>query len=781
MTLTLVRQRLAWVALAALLAWAIFGFVHERLLSQEIWNRDGRIRLLGYTVVYWVIAGVIAWRRPAWLFPVAAGFAFVYSTWWCWRFYNPLAPVAVIYFLGSALLLGRFVVRTANWIVSLLVGLAIWIFLISIAVHYPINKPAVYAAAFAIPYLFAWRDRPRFALPHESPRVAALLLYVLGMHWLIALKPDVSSDGLAMHLAIPMMVAHDARFAFDYQQYTWALTPMNGDMAFTGAFLLGGEAAARLLNFALMALIVATVYQGSRRWLSPSGAMLTATLFASTPLVQLVTGSLFVENVWAAMIVGAAMALWDEELVAAGILFGSALASKVGTSAFLLPAMAIVFAASRKRGRAAALAGVAFLAFAAPPYVNAWMKTGNPVFPFANNIFRSPYFEQANSFANLPYQNAGTWNALYAITFRSRGFFEGHDGAFGFQYFLLVPLVLLLWNRRAPHVLLALGLTGAILTFASLPNIRYLYPALPLLSIGIAWLISEAPALLAGVPLLIALNVWFMPTAGWYHDGFALFNRTQWEEYLKASAPERKLIEILNRTAPGQPVAFIQGAVIAGLEARGYSDTWHTYAFWKRMIGSTEPAEVAALFREKGIHYLLTPMPVVTDYPVVQHFVEQWTAPSGTSYGRFELRTILDTPLGPPPNMLPVGPGGYDDLDPKIEYTGAWLHDRQFTEPSGASITYSNHAGDSARLFFTGSSISYIYTKALNRGTAEVLVDRRTRAQIDEYSPVTQWLQQTVVGDLKPGPHTIEIRVTEKKNAKSSGNYVDIDRFIVGQ
>jgi hypothetical protein len=775
------RRWLAWTALAALLAWTLYGFLHERLLSQEIWNREGRVRLLGYTVVYWAVCGAILWLRPAWLTPIAAAFAFLYSTWWCWRFYNPFAPAAVLYFLGSSYCLGRFALRrlaaTFTGIHATLVGMAIWIFFISIAVHFPVNRPWVYAVAFAIP--FASGSFPR--APEALPRTSAALLFVLGIHWLIALKPEVSSDGLAMHLAIPMMIAHEGRFGFDFQQYTWALTPINGDLAFTGAYLLGGEAAARLLNFALLVLLVAMVFQGARRWLKPSSAMLAAALFASTPLVELVTGSLFVENFWAVMIVGAAVALWNEEMTGAGILLGSALATKVGTSAFLFPAAITAVAVGRKHMRALALGGLGFLVFAAPPYLNAWFKTGNPLFPFANSLFQSPNFERGNAFGNLPYQNAGTWNALYAITFQSHRFFEGRDGGFGFQYFLLLPLVLLLWNRRAPGIPLAFGLTGAILTFASLPNIRYLYPTLPLLSIGIAWLISELPSLLTIVPALIVINLWFLPTAGWYHDGFALFTRPQWEEYIKLSAPERELIKTLNRTAPGQPVAFLQGAVIAGLNARGYSDTWHTYTFWKRMIGSSEPAEVDALFRDLGIHYLLTPMPVATDYPVVQHFVELWTASSGISYGRFELRTLLPAPLGPPPNTIAATAGGYDDLDPKIEYTGVWLHDRQFAEPSSGSITYSTHAGDSARLFFDGRAIIYVYTKAFNRGTAEVVIDRHVKARIDEYSPITQWMQQAAFSGLKPGPHTIEIRVTEQKNPKSAGYFVDVDRLIVAQ
>jgi len=38
-----------------------------------------------------------------------------------------------------------------------------------------------------------------------------------------------------------------------------------------------------------------------------------------------------------------------------------------------------------------------------------------------------------------------------------------------------------------------------------------------------------------------------------------------------------------------------------------------------------------------------------------------------------------------------------------------------------------------------------------------------------------------VINGLKSGPHTLEIRVTDKKNAKSSGTYVDVDKIIVSQ
>ena len=94
---------------------AIYGIVHERLLNQELWSDEGVVRLLGFTAVYWTVAGLIIWYRPAWLGPLVAAFVLIYSVWWCGRFFDPAAPMAVIYFLGSSFLLGQLIApRTDN-------------------------------------------------------------------------------------------------------------------------------------------------------------------------------------------------------------------------------------------------------------------------------------------------------------------------------------------------------------------------------------------------------------------------------------------------------------------------------------------------------------------------------------------------------------------------------------------------------------------------------------------------------------------------------------------
>jgi hypothetical protein len=61
-----------------------------------------------------------------------------------------------------------------------------------------------------------------------------------------------------------------------------------------------------------------------------------------------------------------------------------------------------------------------------------------------------------------------------------------------------------------------------------------------------------------------------------------------------------------------------------------------------------------------------------------------------------------------------------------------------------------------------------------------VLIDGQVKARIDLFSPDTQWQRQTVFDGLEPGPHIIEVRVTEQRNPASVDYFIDLDRFIVG-
>lgn len=113
--------------------------------------------------------------------------------------------------------------------------------------------------------------------------------------------------------------------------------------------------------------------------------------------------------------------------------------------------------------------------------------------------------------------------------------------------------------------------------------------------------------------------------------------------------------------------------------------------------------------------------------------------------------------------LVTLAPGRYDDQDQRVEYKGKWWPDNQFPQSSGQSITYSDKPGDTFRIAFTGSAITYVFTRALNRGIAEVRIDGGPAVRINQYSAPTKWQEKQRFGGLSPGAHTMEVRVSGKK------------------
>jgi len=779
-------KRLAWILLALLTAASVYGFFHERLWAQTMWSADGRGRFLVYSAVFWSLAAFILWQCPRWLRLIIPAIALLYTAGWA----GPVAPLAVLYFLGSCYFLGRIARREEDACMATLLGAAIWMFLIWIALHFPINTRAAYGVAFAVPYLLGYKLLHRTANGSERPQrpeaaALAVLLFVIIAHLLAALKPENSADGLSMHLALPMAVARDGGWAFDFRLNSWALMPNAADGLYAAMYALGGEHAAHLLNFAFLALICLLVAKAARHLafenVSPAQAWLVAALFASTPLVQLVTGSLFVENVWAAMILAATLALLRSDVVTAAAFAGSALAVKVIAGAFAVPIAIIAAAvALRQRQWTRAMAAAAFLIlFAALPYVFAYAKTGNPVFPFANAKFKSPDFDTAQSFVDLRFTTPISWKIPYDITFHSKDFLEAQGGAGGFQYFLLLAPALLWARRKDQWTIIAIaGIASAIILY-EVPYLRYLYPALPLASIAIAWFIAVLPTT-AGIVVLLtltALNLWFLPSSGYYNQDFALFRHADIQPYLERTAPARLLIDDLNHRAPGEPVAFFSNDQTGGLIGPAYTDSWHSERYWSRLKAARDAREIAFMLDQMGIHFVVAPASRSANLWSVQLFLRVWVDPVRAPIGPLGLLRLKD--VNAPPDTAPIPPGRYDDLDMRVQYTGPWRPDVQFPESFATSLTYSDAPGATFRITFTGRAITYVFTQAANRGIAEATIDGGSKIRINQYSGTTNWQASHRFGGLKPGFHTMEVRVSGEKDAQASGLFVDLDAFQV--
>jgi len=129
---------------------------------------------------------------------------------------------------------------------------------------------------------------------------------------------------------------------------------------------------------------------------------------------------------------------------------------------------------------------------------------------------------------------------------------------------------------------------------------------------------------------------------------------------------------------------------------------------------------------------------------------------------------------------LPVlQPAIYDDFDMGVRFRGNWERTERFAEALRHTISYADTPGDEASIAFEGKSLLYVFTKAPNRGMADLLIDGVVKATIDLYSPNIEWHSRYQACCLAPGRHTATVRVLGKKRPEATGAFVDVDAFVV--
>jgi hypothetical protein len=488
-------------------------------------------------------------------------------------------------------------------------------------------------------------------------------------------------------------------------------------------------------------------------------------------------------------------------LYIAGALGGSALAVKFGALAFMV--VAIPFAVlearrSRKAAGAIAIAFFLFLAAALPPYATAYFKTGNPVFPFLYRRFPSPLLARNANVLDLRFREPLAWSVPFAMTFRSNGWYEGQSGTFGYQYLLFAPLALaaaLLVRRRPAVSAAAVALGASYLVLRTEPNARYLYAALPLVTIPVAalagWMAQRnralCGALLAFAAISAAVNIYFIPGSSYYHKDFYIepfLSRERREQYLEYTAPIRGVIAHFNRAHAGEAVLLTGDSAIAGIQGDVYENDWHQFSTLDRIRRTLTAPEMLGLMREWKVRnfILRKPGPGATIRPTaLRDLIVYCTTPEFEN-SRYYAARLLDRCEATHDGVTPLAaslPGTYDDAGPTVELMGHWARSDAFDGPWDHTVSYSNVAGSEASFTFDGRAVTYVFTKAPNRGLARVFIDGVDRGEVDLYSPRIEWQSRVRFPCQAAGRHVVRIRVTEEKAAAASEAYVDVDAFVV--
>jgi hypothetical protein len=789
--------------LAPLIAMFLYGSGH--ILSQQIWSQAGLRRFEHYTAAFAAISAGLGLFLRRYFFPSLLAIILICSA----AAVGPVAIAAALFFVFSSTVLGRLLFgRSLEGPLAFFGGMAIWILAMNFTVRIPIHYAAVYLVALALPVAIGWTHSRRLAAqwldlfrPVHKFSVAdsfsfALLAFVMVAYWLLVLKPEVSADGLAMHLAIASNIALHHAFTIDFRQTYWALMPMGGDWAYSIAYMLGGEYAARLLNLAMLTAIAVLLFRAAQRFVSKAVAMVMVFLFVSTPMVQHVTTSMFVENFVAAMTLGALVALWKyyeegtaQSLILTALLLGTSVALKLvglAIAAVFVPLFVILMLRKQSPSAVTRICAVGILlAIGVMPYAYAYRQSGNPIFPFNNARFHSPYVE--NDIVDNRFQHPLSWRTPLQLTLDTHLYYEGQDGSFGFQYFLFLPLTLIClipMRSFAGSSAAVIGLGAALVISAIQPNARYFYPALPLLTLGATAALSYlwtsrrslflaclVAAVLAGVG-----NTYLLPSSNWYHKHFysaPVFSASGRQTYLREVAPIREAIHYLNGFDRAQPIAFMDSSLIAGLIAPAYTNTWHGYPFLKQMRAVHSPEKVYGLLSRLGVRHLIVE-PNENREKSVRDFLtvcgETKYSLAGTSVVSIlpdcesRLRLWVSTPL-------PAG--NHDDTEMKL--SGDWIQAKNLPSAYQQGVSYSDDPEASVRFTFTGRGFRYGYTKAFNRGMAEILIDGSQKSVVDLYSAKAEWQAQTTIDDLSPSLHDVTIRVLHEKHPDATGYFIDID------
>jgi hypothetical protein len=562
-------------------------------------------------------------------------------------FCGPAPTAIVLFFLLSAACLATLLlypfggIEATPFNLRIVVGWAIFGIIFTLLASLRIHTAAVHTMMLGMPILFAvaipairdviWLQvREMFRL---SDGVGApgflytagfvVCIVILSFHLALVALPERYFDALVTHLYIPSFIEGHQAWNYDINNYAFANLVMAVDFLYANMFLLQGEQAVRLLNFVALLFTCIAIFQIAARTCSRTAAIWTVALFVSLPLTLIESTSLFVEHTIALFVVSATLALvlsgFRVTLLGYAIvliLLAAATMSKLhgalGAVVIGTASSALYLRQRRQRSEYVkfSVASLVAVGVALWPYIHSWRNTGNPVFPFFNRVFKSPYYPMENFVDPRWADTLSPW-LLFDTTFHSSRFLEAGDGVLGFSFFIFLAagLVGAIYLRNT-IVLFCAGLGLLIIGIISLqsPYLRYLFIFTPLLMIGVAFAMNElGQSWLWRVPvgavaaMVVLLNVYKFPTGGWVIGGSDLrgvFDSGVRRELELGQAPERIANRVINDMAGSDAkVLYLANPFGALLVGTAIYDNWYNTAYGRDFANITSEQDFETVLR----------------------------------------------------------------------------------------------------------------------------------------------------------------------------------------
>ncbi len=581
-------------------------FIEQIILSpQTFWELNSLHDVLKLFVVYFGF--VAALGRKTFRTNVSI-FIFV----GIFSFFCGLTPLLTILFINvAALAIGMILLKRPtdtffNLLLTVFCGFASILFTLTFLVYFDINYQIFYILALALPIylkrenlfeLFT-KTKKTFSTPIELKTFDYIslhsLFFILLVQVVYAAAPEKGFDALTTHLMLPTHINFNHSIQIDFKKFVPLLMPAGADWVYTLGYVLGGETAAKLVNFNFYILILISLFYLGSQFLEKRVAFLACVLFASTPLTGLESVTMFIENALTYFFLMSVLIVVDKSsdlsIQKRSILLSVALGITAQIKLFgflfypIMFPMYLLFVEKKYRFSkyTLLLAPILALAIASPPYIYAYVVSGNPIFPFFNALFKSPYFPNEN-FTNILYLKPFDLLTPFTMTFQSSSFLESHNGAFGIQNILfplafLVPFII---RQRQLIIMSVVCLVYVILVFTQQRYLRYIYPIMPITGLlMLCWASSSTfQKKFSQVVFLfiVGLNLYLFPTALWFLRQFPINELSQSRSKQLNVIPIRKAIEIINLTHGSSAKVLLFGDPFStGLEGKFDTITWYS-------------------------------------------------------------------------------------------------------------------------------------------------------------------------------------------------------------
>ena len=419
--------------------------------------------------------------------------------------------------------------------IALMAGMACLMALVGWLLPFPIHHRTPYLVVAVLLLVARWR-----ALRGMLGDAASAMRGAMSVHpaWSILLAgagtvaslglwlPSLNYDDNAVHLILPSQLLADGYYRLDVQTQSWAVAPWANDVLHAIAAVFAGQEARASMALLWLLLGMSGAWRLARAvGASPRVALAATAVFAAQPLTGYFTTTMQVDGASTAVLLHLA-AIAATPVVSRpganviGLLAGLLLALKTSNLIYMLPLLVwlVVSLPGGTRARWLGTFVLCLLPVAASSHAYAWLVTGNPLFPFYNAVFKSPYYPLEN-FRDLKWMAGVSWRSLWDITFRTDAYGQLFPGAAGLAVLATLPaLVMDAMQRPAARWLALWALATGLVLFWFMQYLRYIFPALGVLAVlGTVVLarFADRRMFAAAVVVLVLADAMLMPTTSW--------------------------------------------------------------------------------------------------------------------------------------------------------------------------------------------------------------------------------------------------------------------------